>query len=231
MRSVLRTGTDDQPVSARAWGIKVTVPTPRRSVEQPLRLQGQQFDEETGLNYNLFRYYDPKIGRFISQDPIGVLGGSNLFEFALNPLTLKDPWGLKSIPHTDTNGGKGYDIYAICKEGGVVGYVGQTGDMDVRQGQHRDSGRLQTGEDLKRISNVPTYGDARGFEQKLIEHHDTLDGKWGCPCGKGNIGNKKVGYNRDSTTRPADRHSAFEKGYQKAEEWLKNAPSSQINPC
>ncbi|MEE9873433.1 MULTISPECIES: RHS repeat-associated core domain-containing protein [Delftia] len=231
MRSVLRTGTDDRPISARAWGIKVTVPTPRRSVEQPLRLQGQQFDEETGLNYNLFRYYDPKIGRFISQDPIGVLGGSNLFEFALNPLTLKDPWGLKSIPHTDTNGGKGYDIYAICKEGGVVGYVGQTGDMDVRQGQHRDSGRLQTGEDLKRISNVPTYGDARGFEQKLIEHHDTLDGKWGCPCGKGNIGNKKVGYNRDSTTRPADRHSAFEKGYQKAEEWLKNAPSSQINPC
>ncbi|MBK0115334.1 MULTISPECIES: hypothetical protein [unclassified Delftia] len=65
----------------------------------------------------------------------------------------------------------------------------------------------------------------------MIEHHDTLNGKWGCPCGKGNIGNKKFGYNGDSTTRPADRHESFEKGYQKAEEWLKNAPSSQINPC
>jgi len=39
---------------------------------QPLRFQGQYFDQETGLHYNRFRYYDPDIGRFISQDPIGL---------------------------------------------------------------------------------------------------------------------------------------------------------------
>nr|WP_231994051.1 RHS repeat-associated core domain-containing protein [Pseudomonas syringae] len=40
-------------------------------VEQNLRFQGQYFDVETGLHYNTFRYYDPEIGRFITQDPIG----------------------------------------------------------------------------------------------------------------------------------------------------------------
>ena len=44
-------------------------------VEQNLRFQGQYFDVETGLHYNTFRYYDPEIGRFITQDPSGLLGG------------------------------------------------------------------------------------------------------------------------------------------------------------
>ena len=44
--------------------------------EQNLRFQGQYFDEETGLHYNTFRYYEPEIGRFITQDPIGLDGGA-----------------------------------------------------------------------------------------------------------------------------------------------------------
>ncbi|MGP5505837.1 RHS repeat-associated core domain-containing protein, partial [Psychrobacter celer] len=36
---------------------------------QPIRFQGQHFDEETGLHYNRFRYYDPDMGMFISRDP------------------------------------------------------------------------------------------------------------------------------------------------------------------
>ena len=42
--------------------------------EQHLRFQGQYFDVETGLHYNRFRYYDPDVGRFVSQDPIGLVG-------------------------------------------------------------------------------------------------------------------------------------------------------------
>ncbi|WP_434058583.1 RHS repeat-associated core domain-containing protein, partial [Escherichia coli] len=64
--------------------------------EQGLRLPGQYYDEETGLHYNLFRYYAPECGRFISQDPIGLLGGLNLYAYAPNPLSWIDPLGLSA---------------------------------------------------------------------------------------------------------------------------------------
>ena len=53
--------------------------------EQHLRFQGQYFDVETGLHYNRFRYYDPDVGRFANQDPIGLVGGLNLYQYAHNP--------------------------------------------------------------------------------------------------------------------------------------------------
>ncbi|MFT1604208.1 RHS repeat-associated core domain-containing protein, partial [Enterobacter hormaechei subsp. oharae] len=46
---------------------------------QNLRMQGQYLDRETGLHYNLCRYYDPDCGRFTQQDPIGLAGGINLY--------------------------------------------------------------------------------------------------------------------------------------------------------
>ena len=63
-------------------------------IHQPLRLQNQYCDEETGLHYNFFRYYDPVLGRFISQDPIGLAGGLNAYRFAPNVQTWVDPLGL-----------------------------------------------------------------------------------------------------------------------------------------
>lgn len=65
-----------------------------RPLPQNLRFQGQYADRETGLHYNTFRYYDPDIGRFTTQDPIGLLGGINLHQYARNPITWIDPWGL-----------------------------------------------------------------------------------------------------------------------------------------
>ncbi|WP_306173527.1 RHS repeat domain-containing protein [Limnobacter humi] len=59
-----------------------------------LRFQGQYWDEESGLHYNLNRYHDPQTGQFISQDPIGLAGGLNLYQYAPNPVTWVDPWGL-----------------------------------------------------------------------------------------------------------------------------------------
>ena len=61
---------------------------------QNLRFQGQYYDEETGLHYNRFRYYDPDIGRFVSQDPIGLAGGINTYQYAPNPISWIDPFGL-----------------------------------------------------------------------------------------------------------------------------------------
>ncbi len=63
-------------------------------VEQNLRFQGQYYDQETGLHYNRFRYYDPECGRFVSQDPIRLLGGFNTYQYAPNPIEWIDPLGL-----------------------------------------------------------------------------------------------------------------------------------------
>ncbi|WP_431614282.1 RHS repeat domain-containing protein, partial [Enterobacter hormaechei] len=58
---------------------------------QNLRMQGQYLDRETGLHYNLFRYYDPDCGRFTQQDQIGLAGGINLYQYAPNALGWVDP--------------------------------------------------------------------------------------------------------------------------------------------
>ncbi|WP_127956576.1 RHS repeat-associated core domain-containing protein [Serratia microhaemolytica] len=65
-------------------------------IVQPLRLQGQYYDSESALHYNRHRYYDPDCGMFINQDPIGLAGGLNPYQFAPNTLMWVDPLGLES---------------------------------------------------------------------------------------------------------------------------------------
>jgi RHS repeat-associated protein len=60
----------------------------------PWRWPGQYEDEETGLHYNRFRYYDPEAGRYVSQDPIGLAGGLALYGYVHDPLGWMDPLGL-----------------------------------------------------------------------------------------------------------------------------------------
>jgi RHS repeat-associated protein len=79
-------------VTYRTWGSVVTEEI--SEIRQPLRFQGQYFDEETGLHYNRYRYYDPGPGRFISQDPLGLPANSNLYRYADNPTGWIDPMGL-----------------------------------------------------------------------------------------------------------------------------------------
>lgn len=64
------------------------------NIDNPIRFQGQYYDSESGLHYNHFRYYDPETGRFISQDPIGLLGGINHYQYAPNHINWIDPLGL-----------------------------------------------------------------------------------------------------------------------------------------
>ena len=61
----------------------------------PFRFQGQYADEETGLYYNRFRYYDPNTGNYLNQDPIGLAGGNpTLYGYVFDPNTQIDPFGL-----------------------------------------------------------------------------------------------------------------------------------------
>jgi len=58
-------------------------------------MPGQYLDRETNLHYNHHRYYDPKIGGYINQDPIGLFGGLNCYIYVNGgPVNNIDPDGL-----------------------------------------------------------------------------------------------------------------------------------------
>ena len=65
-------------------------------IEQSIRLPGQHHDRDTGLYYNRHRYYDPSIGSYINQDPIGLAGGANEYIYPVSPTFKIDPMGLQS---------------------------------------------------------------------------------------------------------------------------------------
>jgi RHS repeat-associated protein len=73
---------------------KVVRLTGRRRFDNPIRFQGQYYDEELGLCYNRHRYFDPETCAFISQDPLGLAAGTNLYAYAPNVWGWVDPLGL-----------------------------------------------------------------------------------------------------------------------------------------
>jgi RHS repeat-associated protein len=71
------------------------VPTPDPQITFNIRFPGQYYDAESGLHYNRFRYYDPRVGRYVSADPIGQFDSANVYLYgANNPANLIDPYGL-----------------------------------------------------------------------------------------------------------------------------------------
>lgn len=95
--------------------------------DQLIRFQGQYLDLETGLYYNRHRYYDPKIGRYLGQDPIGLSGGLNLYTYAgNNSLINVDPRGLvgfvaAAIPYAGSIGSAIASFFAGTGPGVVAG--------------------------------------------------------------------------------------------------------------
>ncbi len=85
------------------WG-NLLGETSAQQLQQPYRLPGQQYDEESGLYYNRNRYYDPLQGRYITRDPIGLRGAWNLYQYPLNPTTKIDPLGLSGEDSIEQSG-------------------------------------------------------------------------------------------------------------------------------
>jgi len=159
-----------------AWGnvTRATSNEGAAAVDSPFRLLGQYADQETGLCFTLFRYFEAQTGRWLSPDPLGLLGGKNLSGFNGAPTDATDPLGLTC--HKDTNNGKGYTIYHIKANGKIV-YVGITESdrFNARIKEHQRSGRLQPGMQMVEADHAETYGAARGYEQAHIEFHGTRD--------------------------------------------------------
>ena len=109
------------------------------AIGNPWRYKAKRIDQETGLIYFGKRYYDPKIGRWTSPDPIGSIDGPNLYRFCRNnPLTFVDYFGLASETNSDEFSEYFYGNYEPrchceqhrdCKRGGDVG--SSLGIMDL----------------------------------------------------------------------------------------------------
>ncbi|MFP3515126.1 RHS repeat-associated core domain-containing protein [Pseudomonas sp. SIMBA_077] len=80
----------------RAYGNVLKLDT--AAVTNPLRFQGQYYDEESGLHYNRHRYYNPNTGRYLTPDPIKLAGGLNSYQYVPNPTGWVDPLGLSCVP-------------------------------------------------------------------------------------------------------------------------------------
>ncbi|HEY1057147.1 MAG TPA: RHS repeat-associated core domain-containing protein [Limnobacter sp.] len=119
-----------------------------------LRFQGQYWDEESGLHYNLNRYYDPENGQFTTQDPIGLAGGLNVYQYAPNPLTWVDPWGLSSKESYGTGGVR--PSYLTPAE---FAELPKTGMIDPRT--------IRYSQDSVAAAFKPPYGTVDDFIQDL----------------------------------------------------------------
>ena len=85
-------------------------PAPGSRATTPFRSPGQFADEDIGLHYNRYRYYDPETGHYISPDPIGPEGGTNLYTLGPNPIGWYDLLGWQhqmtaTVTRPDPNGG------------------------------------------------------------------------------------------------------------------------------
>ena len=149
------------------------------SVEMPLRFQGQYFDAETGLHYNRFRYYDPQIGRFTTQDPISLAGGINLYQYAPNPVQWVDPLGLsgKKIDRcpkeykSKTAEEMADDLYGDLNKNSVTySTPDKMGNIDINGRAHFDKA-TNTKVDVPHVQESPVNiaPDGRRFPMKKQE--------------------------------------------------------------
>ena len=76
---------------------------PVQGTANPLQYMAREVDAATGLYYVRNRWYDPQMGRFVSEDPIGLAGGINQYAYVgNNPLSFRDPTGLSPCDNPAT---------------------------------------------------------------------------------------------------------------------------------
>ncbi|MBI3572573.1 MAG: RHS repeat-associated core domain-containing protein [Candidatus Kerfeldbacteria bacterium] len=177
-------------------------------VQNPYTYTGREWDPETGLYYYRARSYEPKVGRFLQPDPIGLEGGINLYAYVgNNPANWGDPWGLMQLPgdpsglppnwtpdpsHQDPNGGKfadpsGRPLYWHPGQPGAPGWRGKDHWHDPNNSGKK---HLPPGTDIPDPAPVPEpvpwWGIFRGLMPILILpgwECTVFPNSPGCSCG------------------------------------------------
>ena len=156
----------------------------------PFRQLGQYEDDETRLYYNRFRYYDPRIGNYISQDPIRLMGNNpTLYGYVGDSNQGIDIFGLSGVPHTTPAWkarswqGKGdypgIDTWrtVTLKKGTIVygGVPGQSEFYIEKASFKRSGGIKETLWESVQVKEHPKFG-YRSAVQPYILTEDTVAG-------------------------------------------------------
>ena len=160
------------------------------SAVNPFTFTGRELDAATGLYYYRLRTYDPRIGRFLSEDP---LPSSNPYPYVSNsPVNLIDPWGAEAEEYAATlrtaeekvlecignipvvllkeGATQLLTIYAIQQFEGGLAYAGRTGRTTaIRFAEHRNTSRFAAG--LEEIGEfevrIPQLANAKDTERLI----------------------------------------------------------------
>ncbi|MBF5005255.1 RHS repeat-associated core domain-containing protein [Diaphorobacter caeni] len=156
------------------------------NLHQSIRFQGQQWDEESGLHYNRHRFYDTHLARYITQDPLGFMGGIHMYAYAgNNPLRNIDPLGLREAfakygppaPEVNTvvcDGNGGMKVQVSARQAAVkdAATCGVINCIEVHEKQHvQDLNTLykNTGELCKGIPANAQIGFANACLRYISE--------------------------------------------------------------
>ncbi len=98
-----------------AWPTPASL-TQLSSVGNRFFFTGREYDQETGVYYYRARYYDPRIDRFTSRDPLGEAAGVNLYTYVdNNPVNFIDPFGLEKQCTPEKQCSQGWaECYTNC---------------------------------------------------------------------------------------------------------------------
>ena len=165
------------------------------SIATSYRYTGREYDADTGLYYYRNRWYDPEIGRFISEDPIGFAGGDvNLYGYVgNNPHGYIDPFGFWRCSSNDPPGSSGWwdVVQGALDVAGLAPVVGLPADVlnaaiSTARGNYADAalsmaaavpvlgtaaGTAKIAKSASNIWKVGSYKKLKGLEAGLDAHH------------------------------------------------------------
>ncbi|MCF5370357.1 RHS repeat-associated core domain-containing protein, partial [Pseudomonas sp. PA-4-8C] len=147
-------------------------------IDNPLRFQGQYFDQESGLHYNRHRYYNPDIGRYLTPDPVKLAGGINGYRYVPNPTGWVDPLGLSC--KIGVCPGSKFDLVHTKKlSSGVLVAHEKSGGHLIKK--HIGQTDIQLAERLEWEPNIPAASTFKTLEEaealvteSLSTHHHEI---------------------------------------------------------
>jgi RHS repeat-associated protein len=145
----------------------------------PFRFPGQTADQETGLHYNRFRYYDPELRLFTSPDPLGLDGGLEIYNYARDPAGWVDPYGLECKIYTveSLEPNRAPQIGMELTQAEAEAFLRHGGDVLIAGGSRREKKELARA--LAEAAGTPGstmfHGRTASAGPGSLAHHHPVD--------------------------------------------------------